>query len=498
MSSTSTHTQLAKRISFFGLISLGAAGVIGSSWVYTNSHFFNLYGAGGEIFGLMVAVVIAVFIALSYAELSTTFPRAGGEVVYTYVAFGKTTSFIAGWALVGAYLSSLAFYVSASSLLLGMIFPGLAVGPGYTIAGVTMHLPELAIGIAITLIIFAFNYFGVSLTSRVQQVMFVAMIIIGIVLVVVGFSHGSPSNFWPAFTADQNPWTSIIRFILPAMTFLTGFELVAVMAEEANMPTKKIGICVILSIVCAGVFYVIVLLASAWVHPWTDTATNVPPMDMGTISAFNAEGFQVLGYAAYAVSALGLVTSFLGLFAATPRLMLSLSRANILPAAFAKTHPKYGTPTNALWLTLIFVLAFGWLGKGAIGWFLDMGGFTIAIAWVLTVASLIQIRRKYPQAKGAFRTPTLVLPAIGGLIAIAVAIAVLIPNTPLSLVWPAEYIILAVWIVAGVVLYMLRPKGNDQNNLRDLLGDAYSMIHPTGASASAASVPQSNSSGSAS
>ena len=485
--SSAPHTQLAKKISFFGLISLGAAGVIGSSWVYTNSRFFKLYGAGGEIFGLIVAVVIAVFIALSYAELSTTFPRAGGEVVYTYVAFGKKTSFVAGWALVGAYLSSLAFYVSASSLLLGMIFPGLAVGPGYTIAGVEMHLPELAVGILITLAVFAFNYFGVNLTSRAQQVMFVAMIIIGIVLVIVGFAHGSVHNFWPAFTPEQNPFTSIVRFILPAMTFLTGFELVAVMAEEANMPTKKIGTSVILSIVCAGVFYVIVLLASAWVIPWQETAN----MDMGTISAFNAAGFQVLGYAAYAVSALGLVTSFLGLFAATPRLILSLSRANILPAAFAKTHRKYGTPTNALWLTLIFVLAFGWLGKGAIGWFLDMGGFTIAIAWVLTVLSLIRIRRKYPNAKGAFRTPTLVLPAIGGLIAIAVAIAVLIPNTPLSLVWPAEYIILAVWIIAGFVLYLFRPKVDDQNNLKALLGDSYSLVQTDGTDA--ASVPDASS-----
>lgn len=465
-------SELKKGISFRGLIALGAAGVIGSSWIYTNSKFFAKYGAGGEIFGLAIAAVIAIFIALSYAELATIFPRAGGEVVYTYVAYGKKISFVAGWALIGAYLSSLAFYVTASSLLLTRIFPGLATGPFYTIGGVSVHLPELIIGVVITLLIFLFNYYGASLASGLQQFLFAVMIILGVILLIVGFSHGSPSNFWPAWSSDMSPGLSIMRFILPAMTFLTGFELVAVMAEEANMSARKIGICVILSIAIAGGFYTLVLLSSAWVIPWQETAK----LDMGTIDAFKTAGFTILGYAAFAISALGLVTSFLGLFAATPRLMLSLARANILPKAFTKTHPKYGTPTNALYLTLAFTLGLGWLGKGAMVWFLDMGGFTVAVAWVLTVLSLVKIRKRYPDLKGAYRVSSLALPLLGGIMAILVAGATLIPGTSLSLVWPYEYAILIVWIVAGFILYLKAPKVDEQESLKDLLGDYYDKL----------------------
>ena len=57
-----------------------------------------------------MATLLVTFIALAYAELSTAFPRAGGEVVYTYVALGKGWSFAVGWALIGAYLSSLFFW----------------------------------------------------------------------------------------------------------------------------------------------------------------------------------------------------------------------------------------------------------------------------------------------------------------------------------------------------------------------------------------------------
>jgi len=466
--------QLKKGISFTGLVSLGAAGVIGSSWIYTNSKFFAKYGAGGEIFGLAAATVIAIFVALSYAELATIFPRAGGEVVYTFVAYGSKVSFVAAWALIGAYLSSLAFYVTASSLLLSKLFPQLATGPFYTIAGVDVHLPEIAFGVAITILVFLFNYYGASLASGIQQIMFAGMIIVGAALVFAGFGHGSLANFWPAWDPGMDPMMSVLRFILPAMTFLTGFELVAVLAEEANMSARKIGISVIMSIVLAGAFYVIVLLSSAWVIPWQETAK----FSMGTIDAFTAAGFPLLGYGAFAISVLGLLTSFLGLFAATPRLILSLARSNMLPKAFVKTHPKYATPTNALWLTLAFTLGFGWLGKGALVWFLDMGGFTVAIAWVLTVVSLFKIRSKYPDLKGAYRVSTLALPFIGGLAAIAVAAGTLFPGTTISLEWPYEYAMLVVWTVAGFVLYKMAPKGDDENNLKELLGEYYDLLQP--------------------
>lgn len=464
--------ELKKRISFIGLVSLGAAGVIGTSWIYTNSKFFAAYGAGGEIFGFIIATIIASLIGLAYAELSTLFPRAGGEVVYTYVAFNKITSFISGWSLIGAYLASLAFYVTASSLLLAWLFPQLEQGPYYIIAGTKIYLPELIIGIAITILVFLLNYYGVHLASVAQIVMFGAMIVLALLLVIVGFSHGQASNFWPAWSKDMNPFLSIVRFILPAMTYLTGFELVAVLAEEANMPIRKIGISVILSVILAGVFYIVVLLSSAWVIPWQETAK----LKLGTIEAFKVAGYPALGWAAYFISVLGLVTSFLGLFVATPRLILSLARAGILPQAFTKIHPKYGTPVNALYLILALTLGLGWLGKGAIVWFLDMGGFTIAIAWVLATLSLIKIRKKYPNLKGIYRTSTTLLPLIGGLVAIIIAISTLIPGTSLSLVWPYEYIILCVWAVVGIILYIKAPKGKDEEALKNLLGEYYDYI----------------------
>lgn len=443
--------SLKKSIGFPGLISLGAGGVIGSSWIYTNSQFFKAYGAGGEIFGLIIAAILAIFVSLSFAELATIFPKSGGAVVYSFVAFGKKGALFAGWALIGAYIATLAFYVTASSLLIGSIFPQISMGPSYHFAGTQVYFSELAIGVAITCSIFVINYFGAKLTGNIQIILFCCLLVLGLVLIIVGFSKGSLNNFLPSFYTHQNASASIFRFILPAMTFLTGWESVAVMAEETKISARKIGLVVLLSIVIAAGYYVAVLASSALILPWQKTAE----LPMGTISAFSAAGYPLLSMFAYAISFLGLVTSFLTLFAAAPRLLFSLAKEGILPAPLAKINAKHGTPTNALWVVLILVLGLGWLGKGALVYFLDIGGFLIGLAWAFNAAALVKIRHDYPTLKGAFRNRHLTIPVLGGCIAFVIAIATLIPNTPVSLVWPYEYVVLGIWCLFGLFSYWL-------------------------------------------
>lgn len=60
--------ELKKSIGVLPLLALGVAGVLGTSWIYTNSEFSGQYGAGGEIFGLAFSTVFAACIALAYAE----------------------------------------------------------------------------------------------------------------------------------------------------------------------------------------------------------------------------------------------------------------------------------------------------------------------------------------------------------------------------------------------------------------------------------------------
>jgi len=306
---------------------MGAAGIIGTSWIYTNGEFFAAYGAGGEIFGLAFATVLVSFVAMAYAELASKLPRAGGEIVYGYVAFNRTVSFVGGWLLIGAYISSLAFYVTASGTLLAQLFPSLESIPLYTIAGTEVYLPMLLVGMAMAVLVCVVNCYGTGLGAGTQLVFFCLMLAIGAVLVVVGFASGSPGNFWPPYEPGSDAVFSTLRFVLPALTFLTGFALVAILAEDADVRPANIGRVVVAVVVIAGTFYCVVLLASAWIIPWTKTAT----LDQGTIDTYRVAGFPALGWGAYTISVLGLVTSFLALFVAASRIMVGLARAGLFP-----------------------------------------------------------------------------------------------------------------------------------------------------------------------
>jgi APA family basic amino acid/polyamine antiporter len=448
------------------LVALGAAGVLGTSWIYTASDFFAKYGAGGEIFGIAVGGLLATCVSLAYAELAARFPRAGGEIVFACAAYGRRTTFLAGWLLIGAYVSSLAFYVTASGTLLAVLLPDLNSIPLYSVAGTGVYLPVLAVGVSLTFLIWAFTAFGMNLAGAIQLVLFGTMVLIGIVLTAVGFGTGSADHFWPAFAQDAEPVESTLRFVLPAMTFLTGFSLVAVLAEDADLPPRRIAQAVVATVLIATGFYCILLLATAWIIPWQSTAS----FDKGAIDAFRAAGYPALSWGAYGISVLGLLTSFLALFSAASRVILALARAGLFPTRLARLSSN-GRPIPALLFTLLLTLSLGWLGKGALLWFLDTGGVFIGLAWLIAVLCFYRIRSLYPQQSTSYRIDPFWLPAVGGFAALAVILATLIPGSSMSLAWPYEHAILILWALLGAAIYRLAPRRSEAQVRADVLGE---------------------------
>ncbi|MDN5856348.1 MAG: APC family permease, partial [Actinomycetia bacterium] len=240
-------------------------------------------------------------------------------------------------------------------------------------------------------------------------------------------------------------------------------------AEDAKLAPARIGRAVVLSVVAAASFYCIVLLSSAWVIPWEQTAT----MEKGTIDAFKSAGFEALGWFAYAISVLGLLTSFVALFLATSRVVLAMGRAGLMPRTFGRVDRDGATPGPALIFTLVVTLGLGWLGTGAITWFLDTGGVYIGLAWTIGVLCMYRLPRRFPDLEQPYRARPRWAPALGAIVAMLVIAYALWPGTDLSILWPQEYIILAAWLVLGVVLYAISPKTDEDAARRVLLGDYY-------------------------
>lgn len=465
-------SELKKAIGPWSMIALGTAGVIGSMWLYLGSKFFAAFGAGGTILGMALGTLLAFCVAKAYSELASRFPRAGGEIVYAYVAGGSTLSFIVGWLLIGAYGGMVAFYVAAAGELLTTVFPGLETIPLYTVGGETVYAPILAIGVTLTLLILVLNWFGISIGAIVQLVLFVVMLGLGIVVSVVGFGAGHIENLVPAFDPNlqevASPPLAVIAFLLPAFAFLSGFGVVAVLAEEVNAPAKLLGKIVGWSVLLAGGFYVVVLTATAFVIPWRETAA----LKNGTIEAFEVAGFPTIALMAFLIGVLGIITTFIAVFAASSRLMLALARVKLLPPFFGKVHEETRVPRNALLSTTAIGLGLGWLGPGALTWLLNVGGVYIGVVWAITVWCFYRVRKTHRDVEPPYKVRFAWVPAFGALAALIVILGGLIPGLPLSLKWPFEYLIFIGWVLLGFLLYWFSPRtGSKEEHLNSLLGD---------------------------
>lgn len=465
--------ELKKTLSGTALVAVGAAGLIGSSFVYLSSQLLSEFSAGGVVIGMLLATFLACCVALAISELTSSFPRAGGEFVYAYLAFNRPVGFLMGWLAVGVFCGIVAFYVTATGFLLGQVIPQLNTIPLYSIGGEAVHLPVLLIGLGLLFLNLWMNWHGTSVAFSIQIVMFITIIILGLTVAFVGFDHGDISNFLPAFNEEltgRSSWSSVFSFVLPALGFLTGFSIVAILAEEARVPARQIGKIVTLSVIIAGAFYTIMFLATAWVIPWETTAA----LSSGTIDAFRHAGFPVIAYFAFAIGVLGLLTTFIAVFSTVSRLLFSLARAGLLPKFLANIDNEQRIPRNALIFTTVIGIALGWLGPKSLVWLLNVGGVYVAIMWLLTVLTFYRLRKTLPDLHRPYRVRFTWLPALGGVAAFLIILANLLPGTGMTLTSNAEYIILLSWLVFGLLVYAFTGKEKSQEaNLKSMLGDSY-------------------------
>lgn len=463
-------SELKKTIGPWGLVAIGAAGVIGSSYLYLASPLFDNFTLGGVVVGMVLATLLASCVTIGIGELAAMFPRAGGEFVYSYISFGRFPAFLVGWLLLATYTGIVGFYITATGRLISTFVGGLEVIPLYDIGGGVMYLPILLIGLLLVGGTVVVNWFGTELSFRLQLILFIVLIAIGLLIVGVGFGAGSYENAQPAFgdLSSVEGGASAIAFVIPALGFLTGFSVVAVLSEEADVKPKQLGKLIVLSVLIAGFFYAIIFYATGWIIPWRQTAE----LDNGTVEAFNVAGFPMLSALAFVAGVIGIVTTVIAVFASASRLAFSLARVGLLPPVFGRLDEKSGVPRNSILLTAAMGLIVGLIGPDAIQWILNVGGFFVAAIWVLTVLAFYSVRRNYPKARRPYRVRYSFLPALGGVGGLILVVLTLASMSPLAFESPFEYGLVVVFLALGVGLYWLAPKNQSkEQNLRGMLGE---------------------------
>ncbi len=94
---TTLPSELSRDLTLFHVTMMGLGMMIGAGVFLGIGNAIHEAGPGGVLLTFGLNGVIAIFTAMAYAELSSAIPRAGGAYNFARLAFGRGTSFLAGW-----------------------------------------------------------------------------------------------------------------------------------------------------------------------------------------------------------------------------------------------------------------------------------------------------------------------------------------------------------------------------------------------------------------
>ena len=166
LTATARHSKVLKRRE---VITLSFGAMIGWSWVLMTGVWLNEAGTLGTIIAFSVGGLAIALIGLTYSELASAMPRAGGEHIYTQRALGSTWSFVCTWALLFSYLNVCLFEAVALPTAVSYLLPDIRLGTLWNVLGSDVDLGFVLIGAGAAVVTWI-NYLGIRTAAIVQTV----------------------------------------------------------------------------------------------------------------------------------------------------------------------------------------------------------------------------------------------------------------------------------------------------------------------------------------
>jgi amino acid transporter/nucleotide-binding universal stress UspA family protein len=447
-----TSVQLARHLGLFEATMIGVGAMIGAGiFVLTGIAIGNAGPAAVIAFALNG--VVTLFTALSYAELASAIPEAGGGYSYIKKVMPNSIAFMSGWMLWFAYIVACSLYAKGFGSYFLEFFERY-------IPSITHHLinflgkdPTVAVLTVIIGILFmTVNIIGTHATGKTENIITMAKIVILSVFIffgakqVLGASEVTVENFTPLFPLGFSG-------VLAAMglTFIAfeGYDLIATVSEEVKEPRRTIPKAILLSLSITVVIYLLVVFSCIGAVP---SAEGLPTWqligkykEIGIIRA--AQGFMpkfgvilILGGGLFAT-----LSALNATIMASSRVAFSMGRDWMLPHLLSRVHSIRRTPVLAISLSgFLFLLV-------AILLPLEIIGISSSLLFLITFSlvniALLMYRRRSTSTRPAFRVPLFPLtPILGALTSAGLAVYQLI-NNPLALV------LAVAWVLVGLTLF---------------------------------------------
>ena len=415
--------ELPRRLGLLDSTNIVVGTMIGSAiFLVPNTIAQSIHSVNLTLAMWLVAGIVSMFGALAYAELGAMMPDSGGQYVYLREAWGPLWGFLCGWT----------FFLVARSGATAAVAAGFAT---YFSQFVPMSAAaSRGLAAALIIVLTLVNYRGVRLGAGVQNV-FTGLKLLGLLVLIGSTLPGGGAGL--SQQVVQAPGLSASQFgsaMVACIFSYNGWFALGMIGGEIKDPQRNLPRAIILGVALVTVVYILANIG----YLRTLTISEIA----GTKRVAEATAARTMGTIGSTFVALTILVSTLGATNSTlmsgSRVYFAQARDSLFFRPFGKIHPAFETPHVALLGAGIWsaILAF----TGSYSQLVSYAIFTFWIFYGVTVAGLLVLRRRRPDALRPYRmfgypiTPILFIGVAGGVASFAFISAPLTSTIGLSIV----------------------------------------------------------------
>lgn len=414
-----SNGQLVRGLTLIAAISVVVGNVIGTG-VFLKARVMTCnVGTPGRVLGVyVIAGLLSLAGALSYAELSAMMPRAGGEYVFMREAYGRPWAFLYGWMsfFIGKAGSQAALGVQLALFLNTMI--GGSLGGDFFSAnlfGYSIPFGKIQIiALASILIVTGINCLAVRVSGGVASILsgikiaLVLVIGIGAFLLADGatWSHLMMANAGgtceKVSAAAQVGFAGFMAAMLGALWSYDGWNNVTLVSGEVQNPSRNLPRALIGGMLLIMGLYLFVNLSYFYVMSPTEVAS------VSTASSVATEvARRFLGPIAITFIAAALLSSSFGTLHTSiltgARVPYAMARDGLFPRSLSHVSPRTHVPTGALIVQAVWACILVIVFSSSFDTLTDYAIFGLMIFYLLCTAAVFVLRRKMPDAERPYR-----------------------------------------------------------------------------------------------
>jgi APA family basic amino acid/polyamine antiporter len=366
--------------------------IIGSGIFLVPQEMMRATGSSGLVYLAWIAGgLLSLFGAMTYAELSTLLPYAGGEYVYIRGVYGDLPAFLYMWTWF-----AVAKPASIASVTVGLartlaIFPAL-----HWLDGVAFHAPfavtwSQIFAIAATWLITGLNYLGIRKAGDFQLIFtwLKGVLIVAIAAICFGSMAGHWGNFATKFVGAHGGFGGFMIALIAALWAYDGWNDLTMVAGEVRNPERSLPVALIAGLGIVGVLYMATNAAIQYILPAAQIAGSPRPA-VTALQAITGPWGAGLVSIAMAVS---IFVTLNGTIMSGARVPYAAARDGLFFRRMADVHPRFRSPSTSLIVQALLTTGL-LLAVGRFQQLFELAIFAEWLFYMITATTIFFYRRR--------------------------------------------------------------------------------------------------------